>query len=82
MYKYVGKEFADASEVIAIDPYATLDCSIGYTFKNPGFGAKKMKFDLGVYNLLNRQDVIAATTANLYTWQPERSVMASLRLEF
>ena len=82
VYKYVGKEFADASEVIAIDPYATLDCSIGYTFKNPGFGAKKMKFDLGVYNLLNRQDVIAATTANLYTWQPERSVMASLRLEF
>ena len=90
VYKYVGKQFADANEVLAIDPYATLDYSIGYTFKNPGFGAKKMKFDFGVYNLLNRQDVITASlkgavpssTADIYTWQPERSFMASLRLEF
>ncbi|MCX6179580.1 MAG: TonB-dependent receptor [Chlorobiales bacterium] len=90
VYKYVGKQFADASELLSINPYTTLDYSIGYTIKNPGLGVKKMKLNLGVYNIMNNKDVITASmtsksgpsAADLFTWQPERSLMATLRLEY
>ena len=90
VYKYVGKQFADASELLAINPYSTLDYSVGYTFKSPGLGIKSMKLNLGIYNLLNHTDVITASmtsktgpsAADLYTWQPERSFMATLKLDF
>lgn len=89
VYKYVGKQYADANEILAIDPYTTLDFNIGRTFANPGLGVKKLKVNVGVYNLLNHQDVITASLTNsapsasdLFTWQPERSFMATASLEF
>jgi len=90
VYKYVGKQFADATDLLAISPYTTLDYNVGYTFRNPGLGVKNMKLNLGVYNILNHKDVITATmtnktgpsSADLFAWQPERSLMATLRLEY
>ena len=90
VYKYVGNQFADASDLLTINPYSTLDYSVGYTFKSPGLGVKSMKVTLGVYNLLNHTDVISASmtskngpsAADLYTWQPERSFMATVKLDF
>jgi iron complex outermembrane receptor protein len=88
-YKYVGKQFADAGELLVINPYTTLDYNLNYTVNNPGFGARKMKLGIGIYNLLNRQEVIAATMTNsapsssdTFFWQPARSFMGTLRLEF
>ena len=89
VYKYVGKQFADATNLLAISPYTTLDYNVGYTFRNPGLGVKNMNLNLGVYNILNHKDVITASMKNpvpssgdLFTWQPERSLMATLRLEY
>jgi hypothetical protein len=49
-----------------------------------------MKVNLGVYNILDHKDVINASmtsktgpsAADLYTWQPERSFMATVKLDF
>jgi len=89
VYKYTGKQFADNNEQFSINPITTLDYSIGYSFNNPGLGAKKIKIDLGIYNILNRQDVITEKTASTlpspndtFTWQSPRSFMTTLRLEF
>ncbi len=90
VYKYVGKQFADATNLLAINAYTTLDYNVGYTFRNVGLGVKKMKLNLGVYNILNHKDVITASMTNktgpsasdLFTWQPERSLMATLKLEY
>ncbi len=89
VYKYVGKQYADAGELLGIKPYTTLDFNIGRTFSNLGMGVKSLKFNVGVYNLLNHQDVITASMKNatpsssdLFTWQPPRSMMATMRLEF
>ena len=90
VYKYVGNQFADAAELLTINPYSTLDYSIGYTFKSPGLGVKSMKVNLGVYNILDHKDVINASmtsktgpsAADLFTWQPERSFMATVKLDF
>jgi len=90
VYKYTGKQFADNGELCPMDPITTLDCNIGYTFRNPGLGVKKMKINLGVYNILDRQDVItykpASTTgpsaADTFVWQSPRSFMLSLGLDF
>ncbi|MEI8186977.1 MAG: TonB-dependent receptor [Chlorobiaceae bacterium] len=90
VYKYNGKQYADDTDLLTINPYTTLDCNIGYTINNPGLGAKKVKIDFGIYNILNRQDVISASmasasgpsAADLFTWQPSRSFMATLRVEY
>ncbi len=90
VYKYTGKQFADATDLLGINPYTTLDYNLGYTVKNPGLGIKNMKINLGIYNILNHQDIISASMASktgpsandLFTWQPTRSFMATLRLEY
>ncbi len=90
VYKYAGKQFADNSELFPMDPITSLDCNIGYTFKNPGIGVKNMKINLGVYNILERQDVLTMTPASktgpsagdTFTWQAPRSYMLSLGLDF
>ena len=90
VYKYTGKQYADATNLLVISPYTTLDYNVGYTFTSPGLGVKKMKLNLGVYNILNHRDVITASmtdkkgpsNADLFFWQPERSFMATLKLEY
>lgn len=97
MYKRVGRTYALDNSAYAVDPYSTTDLNVGYTFAHPGWLAKKVKVQLGIFNLFNKQDVITATPTNsdntkavygqvnagdTFLFQPARSVMASVRAEF
>ncbi len=77
--------------------YSSLDLNVSYTFRHPGFGAKSIKASLGVFNMLNHKDILSVSAKNstvgsatfgtvnvgdIFTFQPERSVMASLKAEF
>jgi len=95
--KRVGSSYALDDGGYKMDPNTSTDLNIGYTFDNPGMGAKSMKLRFGLYNLFNRQDVIAVKPVNTtvgsakygqpaagdtFLYQPERSFMASLNVAF
>ena len=89
VYKYVGSQYADDTDLLKVDAYTTTDLSVGYTLRNPGMGTKKMKLNLGIYNLFNKQNIVTAkmsgatpSASDTFLFQPERSLMASLKAEF
>jgi iron complex outermembrane receptor protein len=93
--KLVGSTYA-LEGAYKVNAYSSLDLNAGYTFKNPGLGAKNLKASLGVYNVLNHQDILSATpsvkagaagygafnAADTFTYQPERSFMVSVKADF
>lgn len=89
MHKYVGDQYALDDASYKISGYSTTDLNVGYTFPNPGLGAKSVRVNLGIYNLFNKQDIISAKVSgaspaatDTFLWQPERSAMLSLRAQF
>ncbi|MRX06633.1 TonB-dependent receptor [Pseudoduganella sp. FT25W] len=96
--KRVGKVYADngsTHEAFGIDPVTLANLFVNYRLKNPMPFAKLAKLQLGVNNLFNRHsivDVAAAGTktsssaapspADLLTVLPERSVSATLTIDF
>ena len=97
IYKRVGSSFALDNQGYKVNPITTTDFNVGYTFNRPGLGAKSMKVQLGIFNLFNKQDVIAVRPVNstvgtanygmvaagdTFLFQPERSVVASLNIGF
>jgi iron complex outermembrane receptor protein len=95
--KRVGSSYALDDAGYKMNAYTSTDMNIGYTITNPGFGAKSIKLQFGIYNLFNKQDVIAAKPVNTtvgaanygqsaagdtFLYQPERSFMASLNVKF
>jgi len=97
MHKRVGSMYALDEQGYKLSPYSTTDLNVGYTFANPGLGAKTLKIQAAVYNLLDKQDVIAVKVANTtvgaanygqvaaadtFQWQPLRSFMLTARAEF
>lgn len=96
-HKQVGRVYALDNNGYALDPYSTTDLNVSYLMKNPGMGFKTVKMQLGIFNLLNKQSIIAASVRNnvagtaaygtpnagdQFQWQTPRSMMASLRAEF
>ncbi len=97
MYKRVGSTYALDNEGYKLDPYSTTNFNVGYTFAHPGLGAKRLKLQLGIFNLANNQDVISVkaknttvgsatygqpNAADTFLFQPERSYMVSAKAEF
>ena len=96
LHKRVGSQYALDDEGYKMNPYSTSDVSLGYTITNPGIGAKTLRINASIFNLLNRQDVITVTPKNTavgptygtvnvgdqFLWQPARSYMVSARAEF
>ncbi len=96
--KRVGKVYADngaTHEAFGIDPVTLANLFINYRIKNPVSFSKLAKLQLGVNNLFNRHsivDVAAAGTktsssaapspSDLLTVLPERSVSATLSIDF
>jgi iron complex outermembrane receptor protein len=94
--KLVGSTYA-LEGAYKVDAYSSLDLNTGYTFKNPGLGAKSLKASLGIYNVLNHQDILSAApkvttlgaagygavnAADTFTYQPARSFMVSVKADF
>jgi len=97
VYKRVGRTYALDDEGYKLDPYSTTDLNVGYTFANPGFGVKTLKLQAGIYNLANKQAILAVKPVNAtvgaanygqvaagdtFLFQPERSFMVTLRAGF
>ncbi|MDY7575858.1 TonB-dependent receptor [Actimicrobium sp. CCI2.3] len=97
IYKRTGTTYALDDQGYKLNPITATNLNASYTFANPGMGVKSMKLQFGIYNLFNKQDVIAvkpvnttAGTANYgvaaagdtFLFQPERSVMASINVLF
>ena len=96
IYKRTGSTYALDDQAYKVDAVTATNLTLGYTIKNPGLGAKNLKLQVGVYNLFNKQDVIAVKPVNTiagasygkvaagdtFLFQPERSFMASLNLAF
>ena len=95
--KQVGSTWALDNAAYKMDPYSSLDLNIGYTVEPKGFGFKTLKTTLGVFNLADHQDILSVSAKNntvgtaaygtvnagdIFTYQPERSVMLSLRADF
>jgi iron complex outermembrane receptor protein len=96
-YKRVGRTFALDNEGFSLSAYSTTDLNVSYKFANPGAGFKSLKLQLGIFNLFDKESVIAATPTNrtagtanyglptptdVFQWQPSRSMMATLRAEY
>jgi iron complex outermembrane receptor protein len=93
--KMVGGSYA-LEGAYKMDAYSSLDLNVGYTFKNLGLGAKNLKASLGIYNLMNNQDILSVAPKNTatgatygtpnasdtFTYQPSRSFMVSVKAEF
>ncbi len=97
VFKRVGRTYALDDEGYKLDPYSTTDLSLDYTFVNPGLGFKTLKLQAGIYNLANKQTILAVKPANAtvgtalygqvaasdtFLFQPERSFMVTLRAGF
>ncbi|MDR3391822.1 MAG: TonB-dependent receptor [Sulfuriferula sp.] len=91
MYKRTGTQYALDGQLYKMATQSSADFNIGYIIKHPGLGAKSMKIQLGIYNILNNQDYISVKAANsngttsasdLFQYQPERSFMTSAKLDF
>jgi iron complex outermembrane recepter protein len=91
MYKRTGTQYALDGQLYKMEPQSSADFNVGYVFKHPGLGAKMLRVQLGIYNILNNQDYISVKPANsngttsasdLFLYQPERSFMTSAKLEF
>ncbi len=95
--KRVGRTWALDNAAYQIDPYGSLDFNAGYSFGNLGYGIRNVKISAGVFNIGNKQAVIAVSpknsavgsatygtvnVADLFTYQPTRSTMVSLKAEF
>ena len=96
-YKRVGRTYALDDQGYEIAPYSTTDLNISYLFKKPGMGFKTLKAQLGIFNLQDKQSVIAVSPTNktagaanygtyaaadTFFWQPPRSMMMSLKADF
>ena len=91
IYKRTGDQYVIDDAKYKMHGISTTDFSIGYTFLNPGLGAKSLKLNLSVYNLFDKQDIMTVKAANsdgttsasdTFLFQPERSFMASLKAQF
>ena len=91
IYKYSGDQYVLDDAKYKMHGISTTDFSVGYTFLNPGWGAQSMTLNLGVYNVFDKQDVMTIKAANTngtssaadtFLFQPERSVMATLKARF
>ena len=95
--KQVGSTWALDNAAYKMDTYSSLDLNIGYTVAPKGFGFKTLKTTLGVFNLADHQDILSVSAKNntvgtaaygtvnagdIFTYQPERSLMLSLRADF
>ncbi len=94
----VGQMYNDAKdgthEAFVIDPVTVANLFANYTIKTPQSFAKQMKFQLGVYNLLDTHSIvgIASATAgsssikpaaaDLLTVTPARSVSFTATIDF
>ncbi len=96
-YKRVGRTYALDDQGYEIAPYSTTDLNVSYLFKKPGMGFKTLKAQLGIFNLQDKQSVIAVSPTNktagaanygtyaaadTFFWQPPRSMMMSLKADF
>jgi iron complex outermembrane receptor protein len=97
VYKRVGRTYALDDQGYEQAPYSSTDLNVAYTFKNPGMGAKTLKLQAGIYNLANKQSVLTVKPVNsvvgtatygqvapgdTFLYQPERSIMVTLRAGF
>ena len=95
--KRVGTTYALDEAAYALNAYSTTDLNVSYTLPHPGLGAKSVKLQLGIFNLLNRQDIVAIAPVNktagtalygqpnggdTFLWQPTRSAMVTVRADF
>ena len=95
--KRVGTSYVLDDAAYAMNAYSTTDLNVSYTLPHPGLGAKSVKLQLGIFNLLNRQDIVAIAPINktagtalygqpnvgdTFLWQPTRSAMVTVRADF
>ncbi len=94
----VGQMYGDAKdgthEAFVIDPVTVANLFVNYTLKTPQSFAKKLKLQMGVYNLFDTHSIvgIASATAgsssakpaatDLLTVTPGRSVSFTATLDF
>jgi len=96
IHKRVGAYYALDDQGYRMNSYSTTDLSVGYTHNMPGSVVRKLRLQVGVYNLFNKKDAIAVTPANntagtatygqasatdTFLFQPGRSFMASVRAD-
>jgi iron complex outermembrane receptor protein len=97
IYKRVGRFYALDEEGYRLPGFNTLDFNVGYTLENPVWIAKRIKLQVGVFNVADKQAVVTVKAANAtvgsatygqvaagdtFLFQPPRSYMASIRAEF
>ncbi|MBR7777002.1 TonB-dependent receptor [Undibacterium rugosum] len=88
--KRVGEQYAQDGEPAAykISSYNTVDLTAGYQWRQAGAVVKNVKLQIGVNNLLNKQDVLSISASSKgsqfdqYTFAPPRSWNLSLSLDF
>ena len=73
-------------EAYKVQAYDNVDLGLSYTLRGvPAIGAKSLKLQINVFNLLNRQDVTAISSTGAkaqYTYQAPRSLQLSAKASF
>ncbi len=74
-------------DLYRVAAYDNTDLGVSYTFTQPGFGAKALKLQLNVFNLMNRQEVTAISPGSTlakdqYIFQAPRSLQVSIKADF
>lgn len=88
IFKRIGEQY-NAKLGGKLSHIDNTDLNVAYTFKNVGalMGAKALKLQFSVFNLTNKQNLVAASgplssAATQYQWQAPRSYMLSARADF
>ena len=87
MFKRIGNQYN--AKLAAQLPYIdNTDLNVSYNFKEvSSLGAKNFKLQFSIFNLTNRQNLVAATglmgaASTQYQWQAPRSFMLSGKADF
>ena len=84
--KWVGSRYGDVGQTQGLDPYGTLDMSLGYTWERPTPWIKEVDLKLEIQNLYDSTKIFAlagytaALGTPLYWTIPGRSVWFSLAM--
>src|SRR5450830_935280 len=88
IFKRIGEQY-NAKIGGKLNHIDNTDLNVAYTFKNVGalMGAKALKLQFSVFNLTNKQNLVAASgplnsASTQYQWQAPRSYMLSARADF
>ena len=89
--KRIGRSWVIDDQLYRMSSYGTTDLTASYEIKNPGMSFKSAKWQIGIYNIADRQDIISIKAANTngtssasdtFLWQPPRNAAITFRADY